>query len=224
MKSKRGGAVYCSRQCKNSARRARKRVDTQRAGHPSADEIRESAALTEAYANERSPDPIDLDDDEHQDEEQGIVAGDAGPRLHETDIRFAAMIEKGHARGGPSRGARKAWRQHGTRHGTEHPGQTADRLARHQADVDARTARLDSMTAGRVQDRFDDRTRPNVGRNGADSRRLNRRFLPDDDMPRPSPGFDFTNETTDGGPFTRGRPVGQRGGSADYAWNMRDGW
>jgi hypothetical protein len=163
----------------------------------------------------------DPDDDEHPDDEQGIVAGDAEPVRHESDIRFAAMIEQGHAPGGPSRDTRKAWRAYGKRHGTEHPGQTADRLGRHRAAVDARTARLDSMTDGRVQDRFDNRTRPNVGRSGADSRRINRRFLPDDDMPRVSPGFDFGNQTVDGGPYRAGRSeAGQRSRSADARWDL----
>jgi len=98
MKSKRGGAIYCSRQCKNSARRARKRVDTQRAGHPFADEIRESAALTEAYANERhpdsfpgGPDPIELDDD--ADDEQGIHSSDSAPDpRHERKHAWAVAI------------------------------------------------------------------------------------------------------------------------------------
>jgi hypothetical protein len=149
----------------------------------------------------------------------------------EDDERFAAIVadDEGTVRSQPAPrpaplDAWRRWRAHTRRNpGVEPLEQTQDRIARQRAAYDASMSRIDARVDGRVQDRFDPRTASNPGRNGAASRKLNAAYAEQPPAWATSE-FDFTNETTGGGPFTRGRPSGQRSRTADYAWRMRDGW
>jgi len=170
-------------------------------------------------------------DDEHevQDDEQAAYR----PRKWiEDDERFAAIVadDEGTVRSQqtPRSAPLESWRrwraQAKANPGVEPREQQADRVARQKAARDAQAERIDAMWPGRVQDRHDPRTAVNPGRNGAASRKLSAHYVERPPVWTSGDGFDFGNQTVDGGPFTRSRPAGQRSRSADYAWNMRDGW
>jgi hypothetical protein len=213
------GQRYCSRTHARTAEKQRQRE-------------RKKFGETVKELVTRRMETYDTDPPQHWsdvEDEQGRLGDEDAAPVHEADKRFAAMIAGEDI---PGRGTRsttpgdlwKRAREFARRNpGVESAELTQHRIARQWAAYDASMARLDSYTAGRVQDRHDPRTASNPGRNGAASRRLNQRYT---EMPPAwtTAEFDFTNETTDGGPFTRGRPSGQRSRHADYAWNMRDGW
>jgi hypothetical protein len=171
-----------------------------------------------------------LDDDDHLDDEH---PGAHRPRKWvEDDERFAVIVadDEGTVRSQPAPrrmplDAWRRWRAESKRNpGVEPLEQTQDRIARQRAAYDASMSRIDARVDGRAQDRFDPRTAPNPGRNGAASRKLNQRYA-EQPPAWAAAEFDFTNETIDGGPFTRGRPVGQRNRSADYRWaGLDDGF
>jgi hypothetical protein len=220
---KRRDARWCSRSCESKARRSAMRKAAFVAANPDAAELlgAEDQSLVDLYERVR--------DDEHeaQDDEPAAYR----PRKWvEDDERFAAIVadDEGTVRSQPPRSAPldawRRWRAESKRNpGVEPREQQADRVARQRAARDAQAGRIDAMWPGRVQDRHEPRTAANPGRMGAESRRLNAHYV--ETPPAWAAGeFDFTNETVDGGPFTRGRPAGQRSRSADYAWNMRDGW
>jgi hypothetical protein len=155
------------------------------------------------------------------DDDHGIHYGDAErePDWAETDLRIRSLLTEDTPR--TSRATWRRWRSYGRRHGTEHPEQTADRVQRHQAAEAARMTRIDSRTSGRAQDRFAPRTSGSVAQNGSQSRRLNARRV-EQPPPAASRGFDFQDQSFDGGPYGRGS--GHRPGHADYAWRMEDGF
>lgn len=223
---KRKDARWCSRSCESKARRAAARKVRFEAANPGAAELlgAEDRSLIDLYERARDDEHDVGLDDEHR-------APYRPQKWVEDDGRFAAMLadDEGTVRSHqtPRSAPLDAWRRWRAA-GRQNPGvepreQQQDRIARQKAARDASMSRIDARVDGRVQDRFDPRTAPNPGRNGAASRRLNAAYVEQPPAWATSE-FDFTNETIDGGPFTRGRPAGQRNRSADYAWRMRDGW
>ena len=219
---RRKDARYCSTSHRVMASRRRKRQAEIHGGLVA----RGGQEFTDQSRPDHWGDPETEFDDDQDDEHQD----DRPQKWIEDDERFAATIA-GDDPAVRNRSPRRApidswrrWRGYGNRHGTEHPEQTADRIARQRAAYDASMSRIDSYTAGRVQDRHDPRTAANPGRNGAASRRLNQRYAEQPPSWAAS-AFDFTNETIDGGPFTRGRPFGRRSRHADYRWaGLDDGF
>jgi len=167
----------------------------------------EDQSLAELHERARPPRRWDEPDDDE-------------PAWAETDRRIRSLLTEDTPR--TPRATWRRWRAYGKRHGTEHPEQTEDRVQRHQAAEAARTARIDAQAAGRVQDRFDPRTAPNVASSARQSRALNARYV--DQPPMPAPRFDFQGESVSGGPYGYGRASGQRPGRTGYAWNMEDGF
>jgi len=224
---KRQDARWCSRSCESKARRAaRRKADFEAANPDTAELLRaEDQSLADLYGN--AGPPRDWRDDPRNFSDYGDVPGDVelaaeiddddDQEWATQDKRIRTLLEEDQDQRTP-REAWKRWRAYGRRHGTEDPEQTQDRIARHQAAEAARTARIDRSTAGRVQSRFDTRTAANVANNALQSRALNRRYV--ERPPIVSPGFDFTGESFDGGPYRSGRPSGQRSGHADYQWDL----
>lgn len=216
--NKRKDARWCSRKCEGRARRA--------AEKKAAYEVEYGPLPSNSYEQDVEDRSLAADDD----------LDDEHPAAHrprkwvEDDERFAALIagDEGTVRNHhtPRRmplDAWRRWRAESKRNpGVEPPEQTADRVARQRAAYDASMSRIDRSTAGRVQDRHDPRTAPNVAGNAIKSRALNAHYV--EQPPIPSPGWDFTNETVDGGPYRSGRASGRRSGHADYRWELPDGF
>ena len=194
---------YCAARCREAAKKRRQRFRLRRGG----DAAELLVPVGTGVADESLSDMAGIYDEDQDDDEQAA--------------RFHQMVQEDAGQRTP-RDVWRKWRTYARRHGTEHPEQTQDRIERHRAAEAAQTARIDRSTAGRIQDRFDSRTASTVATNARESRRLNVRHV--DQPPVVSPGFDFTGESFDGGPYRQGRPAGQRSTTADYRWNMQDGW
>jgi hypothetical protein len=217
-------ARYCSREHKELAREARKRASdrltTLRKNHPLGD-----VSLTELH--DQAAPPRDWRDDPRNFSDFGELPDDYEIAAQidaedEQDRRINAMLQEKQDRRTP-RDIWRKWRSYGKRHGTEDPEQTADRLARHQASEAAKMAKIDSSTAGRIQDRFDPRTAANVANKAAESRKLNARHV---EQPPPlfSQEFSFEAEQATWDGYRRGPGGGHRPKYADYQWRMDDGF
>jgi hypothetical protein len=223
--SRRRDTRWCSRSCEGKARRAANQKAEFEDKYGAVAELLpvEDQSLAELHERARPPrHPASLDagrvdhdlrefSDEHgdehlDDEDYGEVPAWAGQDEPQRTTR----------------GTWKRWRLYGKRHGTEHPEQAHERIERQHAEAAVRMARIDAGTAGRVQDRFDPRTAPNVASSARQSRALNARYV---DQPRmPAPRFDFQGESVSGGSYGYGRASGQRPGRTGHAWNTEDGF
>lgn len=166
---------------------------------------------------------------------------DAEP-VHESDRRFAAIIagEDPDTRAPRRRGIHSGLWERIRETLSRNPGVLPAEAVQVRTDAAraAERAKIERLRSTppelRVQDRHDPSTRASVGIRGSQMRKLNTRNMPRPQQPpswladsedeydalrRMQPG-----ETIDGGPFTRGRPTGQRSRHADYRWRIDDGF
>lgn len=210
MEHKRGGAVYCSRQCKSSARRARKNADDQLLGlkrrHPLAD-----ASLMELY--EQSAPPVFV----RTDEDFVLPGGDDD--LDDADEHDTGIREfLGQADNFTRRAQWKYWSILGKRHGVQPAEQVADRVERRRASMESNINRLKNAP-NQVEQRHVPASRGAVARAGRASRELNSHYRRASDMPPP----DMQGPVSDVRRMPQAINRGDRGSRA-YSWQMRDGW
>jgi hypothetical protein len=210
----REGQTYCSARCREAGKKRRQRFRAKYGSDP--EELLASPDATgDTMPRTRPGDPYD---DDGQDDEHGLVAGDADDDVPSWWSRLQQHAE---ARRPPSR-IRRDWRAWGRRHGTEHPQQASDRAGRQQAEADDIRARIDGRYPYRVEDQYDRRTIGNTARRGQESRTLNARYQ--DYGVLPSQEFDFNETVRNANLYQRGAGTSGRARHSDYAWNMRDGW
>jgi hypothetical protein len=151
---------------------------------------------------------------------------DDGPvvEVDEQDRRFNMLVRKDEGRRTPRRSWFQLRQVYAANPGVELRKITEERVQRHKADQAAIQKRLRNSPR-QPQDRHNAVTKDVVASRATESRRLNHHYASAD--PRPAwqrEEFSFQAESVDGGPYRAGRPAGQRSATADYRWNMQDGF